>query len=69
MFKYCIFVQGLRAVEDGDIRTRSLSKLEQNPKIGWRMVAEENERIENLLHDMASGEERYVKKIQAFKQK
>ena len=36
-----IFVQGLTALEDGEIRTRILSKLEQNPKICLQMVAEE----------------------------
>ena len=53
MFKCLIFVQGLTAPEDGEIRTRILSKLEQNPKISLQMVAEECERLENLRHDTA----------------
>lgn len=48
MHNYWIFVQGLRAAEDGDMRTRILSKLEQIPKIGLKMVAKESERIENF---------------------
>ncbi len=47
MFKCLIFVQGLTAPEDVEIRTRILSTLEQNPKISLQMVAEECKRIEN----------------------
>ena len=47
MFKGLIFVQGLTAPEDVEIRTRILSTLEQNPKISLQMVAEECKRIEN----------------------
>ena len=39
--------------EDGEIRTRILSKLEQNPKISLQMVGEECEQIENLWHGMS----------------
>ena len=39
-----IFVQGLTVLENGEIRTRILSKLEQNPKISLQMVIEETER-------------------------
>ena len=35
------FVQGLTAPEDGEIRTRILSKLEQNPKINLQIITEE----------------------------
>ena len=57
-FKCSIFVQGLTAPEDGEIRTRILIKLEQNPKISLQMVAEECERLENLRHDTARIEKR-----------
>ena len=52
--------------KDGEIRTRILSKLEQNPKISQQMIAEECERIENLRHAI---EERDTSKINAIKQK
>ena len=48
MFKCLIFVQEPTALEDGEIRTRILSKLEQNLQISLQMVAEEYEQIENL---------------------
>ena len=41
MFKCLIFVQGLMVPEDGEIKTRILSKSEQNPKISLQMVTEE----------------------------
>ena len=43
--------------KDYKIRTRILSKLEQNPKI----VAEEWERTENLRHNTARTEEHDIK--------
>ena len=58
MFKCLIFVQGLTAPEDGEIRTRILSKLEQNPEISLQMVAEECNGIVNLQLDTALIEER-----------
>ena len=57
MFKCLIFIQGLTVPEDGEIRTRILSTLEQNPKISLQMVAEECKRIENLQFDMVWIEE------------
>ena len=69
MFKCLIFVPGLAAPEDGEIRTRVLSKSEQNPKIRLQMVEEECEPIENLRRDTARIEERDLSKINAIKQK
>ena len=69
MFKWLIFVQGLTAPEDGEIRIRILSKLEQNPKISLQMVTEEFERIEKSLHDTAKIEKCVVSKINAVNQK
>ena len=58
MFKCLIFVQGLTALEDGEVRTRILSELEQNPRISLLVVAKECEQIENLRHNIARIEER-----------
>ena len=57
------------APENGEIRTRILSKLEQNPEISLQMVAEECEWGENLLHDTTKIEERDISKINAVKKK
>lgn len=64
---FLIFVQGLTAPEDVEIRTRIMSKLEQNPKIRLQMVTEEFKRIENLRHDTVKIEEHGVSNIQRFK--
>ena len=69
MFKCLIFVHWLSVPEDGEIRTRILSKLEQNSKIIMRIVAEEYKRIENLRYDTARIEERHISKINTIKQK
>ena len=57
------------APEYGEIRTRILSELEQNPKTSLQMVADEYEWIENFWHDTARIEECNVSKINAVKQK
>ena len=69
MLKCLIFVQGLTAQEDGEIRTRILSKLEQNLKISLQIITEECEQLENLWHDMMSIEEHSMSKINPIKQK
>ena len=69
MFKCLIFVQGLTAPEDGEIRTRILSKLEQNPQISLQMVAEECEWLTNLQYNTVKTEEYDKSKINAIKEK
>ena len=63
------FFQGLVALEDGEIRTRILSKFEQNSKISLQMAEEECERIEKLRNDTSRIEERDMSKINAVKRK
>ena len=69
MFKCLIFVHRLTVPEDGEIRTRILSRLEQNHTISLQIDAEKWERTENLRHDKAWIKERDMSKINAIKQK
>ena len=50
-FKCLIFVCRLRSAEDADIRTRILSKIEQNPDVTLQQVAVEYQRLVNLKYD------------------
>ena len=50
-FKCLIFVCGLRSARYKDVRTRILSKIEQNPDIPLQKAAEECQRQVNLKHD------------------
>ena len=61
------YLKKLTAKEDGEIRTRVLSKLEQNSKISRQMVVEGRKRIENLRHDAATIEKRDMSKINLLK--
>ena len=45
MFKCLIFVQGLTALDDSEIRLRLLTKLEQDQKIILQNLADERQRI------------------------
>ena len=58
MFKCLIFVQGLTAPGDAEIRARLLTKLEQDQKITLQNLAEECQRILNLRSGTAKIEER-----------
>ena len=51
MFKSLIFVQGLTANKDAEIRTRILTSLDRDTNLTLRKVAEECNRIENFRHD------------------
>ena len=51
MFKCLIFVQGQTASKDAEIRSRLLSKLEQDSKLTIRNIVEEYQGIINLCHD------------------
>ena len=53
MFKCLIFVQGLTAPKDAEIRSRLLTKLEQDQKITLQNLVEECQHILNLRADTA----------------
>ena len=53
MFKCLIFIQGLTAPTDAEIRLRLLMKLEQDQKITLQNLADECQRILNLRADTA----------------
>ena len=69
MFKCLIFVQGITAPKDSEIRSRLLSKLEQDPQLTVQKIAEECQRIVNLRHDNAKIEERDISHIHTVKQR
>ena len=50
-FKCLIFVCGLSSIEDAEIRTKLLSKIEVQPDITLQALTEECQRIVNLMHD------------------
>ena len=68
-FKCLIFVQGLMAERDSEIRSRILSKLETDSKLTLRAVAVECERFMNSKHDTAKIRERDVFQVQGVRQK
>ena len=47
MLKWLIFVQGLTAPKDKDIRSR----MEQDPEIRYQKVTEEGQKLINIKHD------------------
>nr|CAJ00233.1 TPA: gag-pol polyprotein [Schistosoma mansoni] len=50
-FKCLIFVCGLQSPVDADIRTRTLTRIEQDPNISLQSVSEDCQRMVNLKHD------------------
>ena len=52
-FKTLMFICGLRSSKDAEIRTRLLSRLENEPNISLQAVANECQRLINLKHDTA----------------
>ncbi|CAI2737860.1 unnamed protein product, partial [Dicrocoelium dendriticum] len=50
-FKCLMFICGLQSPSDADIRTRLLTRLEQDPDITLQKMAEECQRLINLKHD------------------
>ena len=50
-FKCLIFACGLRSASDRGVRTRILSKIEQNPDITLQQITEVCRRLVNLNHD------------------
>ena len=52
-FKPLILVCGLKSPREADIRTRILSKLENDPNITLQSISEECQHLNNLKHDTA----------------
>ena len=68
MFKCLIFIRGLITPSE-KVRTRLLTKLEQDQKITLQSLAEECQRILNLRADTAKIEERDISNIHTIKKK
>ena len=62
-FKCLIFVQGLTSSKDKDIRSRILTKLEQDSEINLQRITEECQRIMNLKHDNTEIEEKDISRV------
>ena len=67
MFKCLIFIQGLMAAKDKEIRSWILSIMEQNTEITWQKVTEECQKLINIKCDNVSIEER--NQIERIKQR
>uniref|UniRef100_A0A8D8CLC5 Uncharacterized protein K02A2.6 n=3 Tax=Culex pipiens TaxID=7175 RepID=A0A8D8CLC5_CULPI len=52
-FKSLIYVLGLKSESDAEIRTRLLTKIEEQPEVTLQQVSEECQRLLNLKHDTA----------------
>ena len=68
-FKCLLFVQGLTASRDKDIRSRILTKLEQDPDITLQKITEECQRILNVKHDNKQIEEKDISRVQVVRRK
>ena len=66
MFKCLIFIH---SPSEKEVRTRLLTKFEQDPKITLQSLAEECQRILNLSADTAKIEERDISNIHSIKNK
>ena len=60
MFKCLMYIQGLTAPKDVEIRSRLLSNLEQDLKLTLQNIPEECQCIINLHHETAKIEERNI---------
>ena len=67
MFNCLIFIQGLTAPKDAEIRSRFLTKLEEDQKITLQSFGDERQRILNLRADAAKIEERNISHIYAVR--
>ena len=68
MFKCLIFVQGLTAVKNKDIRSRILTMMEQDPEITQQKATEECQRLINVKRDNTRIEEKNISRVQTIKQ-
>lgn len=66
-FKCLIFVQGLTAPRDKDIRSRILTIMEADPNITLQKVTEECQRLINIKKDNTRIEEKNIFKVQQVK--
>ena len=69
MFKCLIFIQGLTTPKDAEIRSRLLTKLEQDQKITLQNLTDVCQRILNLRADTAKIEARDISNIHAVQNK
>ena len=69
MFKCLIFVQEQTAQKDAEIRSRLLSKVEQDSKLTLQNIAEGYQRIIDLRHDAGKIEERDILHIHSAEKK
>ena len=67
MFKCLIFIQGLTSSSEKEMRTRLLTKLEQDQKITLQSLAEGCQCILNLRADTTKIEERDISNIHSIK--
>lgn len=69
MFKCYIFVQGLTAPKDKDLRSRILSIMEQDPEMNLQKVTEECQKLINVKRDTTRIEGKVTSQVQVVKQK
>ena len=69
MFKCYIFVQGLTALRDKDLRSRILSIMEQDPEMNLQKVTEECQKSINVKRDTTRIEGKVTSQVQVVKQK
>ena len=72
LFKCLIFIQGLTANKDAEIKSRLLYKLEMDPKLTLQKIAKECQCIVNMKLDTLRIEERdilHVHNVWPFKKK
>nr|CAX83695.1 Gap-Pol polyprotein [Schistosoma japonicum] len=50
-FKFLIFIKALPSPQDAEIRTRLLTRLDQDPNITLRTLIDECKRLQNIKHD------------------
>ena len=63
-----IFVQGLTAVKDKDIRSRILTMIEQDFEITLQKVTEECQRLINVKRDNTRIEKKNISRVETIKQ-
>ena len=66
MFKHLIFIRGLTPPKDAEIRSRLLTKLEQDQMITLQNLADKCQRILSLRADTTETEERVISHKKLF---
>ena len=67
LFKCLIFVQGLTAPRDKEVRSSVLAIMESDPQITLQKITEECQRLINIKNDKTRIEEKNVFKVQHVK--